>query len=566
MSMHNLGIPDLPMMAFQRDARGLIRPQGGGKGKTPKQPDYVAAAEAEAQGNLALAREAAQANRVNQVTPWGSLTWTNDRQFDQAGYDSAMQAYQQGLGSTQGAAASQPGFGQQYGINPRTGQLSLVSYSNPMGSGESDAGNENYAIYEPVGGIPGMQSSQAPNRDDFYSGGDNWSQTVTLSPEMQAQLDQQNRLQQGLFGAQNSALDRVNQTMGSGLDTSRLSSIGSMGDVLNLSLLPGMGTALDINSLPEMAAAFQASGQALDTYDPDLATNNATELMMQRINPQLDQQQEALRAQLANQGIVQGTQAYDRAMMQHQQGRNDAYNQAALTGIGLGMQQQGMMFDQGLSNRGLLASEHDLMYGHQQGLRHGEAGLQNQQFTQKQNLRTTEAQLQAQRFAQQTQNYQQSVARRERDLAEQAYLRNLPMQELGALTGGSQVSMPQFPGYAQQATTGGPQLLNAAQSSYQSSLGAANAQNAAASNTMSGILGLGGLGVAAYSAGLFSDRRLKRNIKRVGTADNGLGIYTYQYVWGGPTQMGVMADEAERIAPHAVGNVGGYQTVDYGAL
>ncbi len=63
--------------------------------------------------------------------------------------------------------------------------------------------------------------------------------------------------------------------------------------------------------------------------------------------------------------------------------------------------------------------------------------------------------------------------------------------------------------------------------------------------------------------GLFSDRRLKHHIKRIGTADNGLPIYSYRYKWGGPTMLGFMADEVERVSPEAVGELAGFKTVDY---
>lgn len=42
----------------------------------PAAPDYAGAARATAQGNIQMAREAAAANRVNQVTPYGTLTYT----------------------------------------------------------------------------------------------------------------------------------------------------------------------------------------------------------------------------------------------------------------------------------------------------------------------------------------------------------------------------------------------------------------------------------------------------------------------------------------------------------
>jgi Transglycosylase SLT domain/Chaperone of endosialidase len=63
----------------------------------------------------------------------------------------------------------------------------------------------------------------------------------------------------------------------------------------------------------------------------------------------------------------------------------------------------------------------------------------------------------------------------------------------------------------------------------------------------------------------FSDRRLKENIKRVGTADNGLPIYKFKYK-GDPaeqTHIGFMADEVEKVHPEAVGESHGYKTVDY---
>lgn len=48
----------------------------GGKSSAPAAPNYTAAAQATAQGNLDMARAALAANRVNQVTPYGSLQYT----------------------------------------------------------------------------------------------------------------------------------------------------------------------------------------------------------------------------------------------------------------------------------------------------------------------------------------------------------------------------------------------------------------------------------------------------------------------------------------------------------
>lgn len=66
-------------------------------------------------------------------------------------------------------------------------------------------------------------------------------------------------------------------------------------------------------------------------------SNSATEarlmqLGQSRLDPILAQRTEALRTSLSNQGIKEGSQAYDHAMLQNTQGNNDAYNQLLLTG------------------------------------------------------------------------------------------------------------------------------------------------------------------------------------------------------------------------------------------
>ena len=89
-------------------------------------------------------------------------------------------------------------------------------------------------------------------------------------------------------------------------------------------------------------------------------------------------------------------------------------------------------------------------------------------------------------------------------------------------------------------------------------------QNVKGTQTQSGM-GWGELlGAGMQAASLFSDRRLKTDIRRVGTTDGGLGIYQYKYVWGGPEQIGVMAQEVQEKQPDALGPVvDGYMTVRY---
>lgn len=68
-------------------------------------------------------------------------------------------------------------------------------------------------------------------------------------------------------------------------------------------------------------------------------------------------------------------------------------------------------------------------------------------------------------------------------------------------------------------------------------------------------------------ASIFSDRRLKRDIKLVEREKDGLGWYTYRYVMDRVRVVGVMADEVAKLRPWALGPIRlGYQTVNYGAL
>lgn len=74
------------------------------------------------------------------------------------------------------------------------------------------------------------------------------------------------------------------------------------------------------------------------------------------------------------------------------------------------------------------------------------------------------------------------------------------------------------------------------------------------------------LGAAASFAAL-SDRRLKENIELIRYREDGLGVYSYTYVWDDTPRVGVMADEVAELRPDALGEVvAGYQSVNYGAL
>jgi hypothetical protein len=64
-----------------------------------------------------------------------------------------------------------------------------------------------------------------------------------------------------------------------------------------------------------------------------------------------------------------------------------------------------------------------------------------------------------------------------------------------------------------------------------------------------------------------SDVRAKRDIRHIGTLADGLGVYTYRYLWDDEPRIGVMAQEVAAIRPWALGPIqDGYMTVNYGSL
>ena len=72
----------------------------------------------------------------------------------------------------------------------------------------------------------------------------------------------------------------------------------------------------------------------------------------------------------------------------------------------------------------------------------------------------------------------------------------------------------------------------------------------------------GGQTAAMY----FSDRRLKRNIKKLGRFMKGIDWYSFRFAGSSTGNIGFMADEVEKVLPAAVHDVNGFKAVDYGMV
>ena len=113
--------------------------------QAPAAPDYQAAAQQTAQGNLDAARAATAANRVNQVTPYGNLdysitgqdpygnpTWTANTSLSDVGQQLLNNQNQAslGLGSTINSALGRTQEMMSQGFNPNLPQVGINAGQN----------------------------------------------------------------------------------------------------------------------------------------------------------------------------------------------------------------------------------------------------------------------------------------------------------------------------------------------------------------------------------------------------------------------------------------------------
>lgn len=482
-----------------------------GKKSAPPPPDYAALAQQQGKENRDTAQYNAELNRVNQVTPYGTLTWSQ-----QTGADG----------------------------KPR------------------------------------------------------WTQTVALSPEQQKLQEGQNALSQSYLNTANSGVGRVADAMAQSFDTSKLRDPtymgqgGSSAKVAQLQTqLPDAGPmpkgpALQSAQAGDIARTFDTSGvRALPGNIDDTSRRRVEEAIMSRINPQYQQDEQALRTRLLNSGIEVGTDAYNREMNNFSQRLNDARMQAVLAGgqeesrqVGLQQGLQGQEFNQAYQ-KGKFAQDADstmaanslqaAQINNQGALAKYAADLQAQQQKFSQGLAAagfsnnaadtmTQRQMQIDQLtnAMQLANNQYNNQASQQAMQTQAYLRSLPLNEINALRTGSQVQGPQFGSYYTNNANAAP-IMDAgiAQGNYNLQ---ANAQENAGWNALLG--GMANMG-AAY-LGRPSDPRLKSGIVRIGTHPLGIGLY--EYTIGGKRERGVMSTEVRQVMPHAV-NVGpdGFDRVRY---
>lgn len=237
--------------------------------KAPAAPDPEKTAAAQTATNKETAIANAQLNNVNQVTPYGNLTYTKS-----GGPQYNMDAYNQALASWQNS--------QNYAPAAPIEQVGNGSYKYKAANNvQPDT----------------VTASAMPQLKDFMMDDGSvpqYTATTTLSPEQQKLLDLQN---QGNIGTYQLGLDQL-------------------------------GRIKDSVSTPFSYAGLPSYGEA----DQNAAAMKGQEAILSRLDPQFARDEEALRSRLINQGIGQNSEAYNREMERFSQTKNDARQQAVLGG------------------------------------------------------------------------------------------------------------------------------------------------------------------------------------------------------------------------------------------
>lgn len=142
--------------------------------------------------------------------------------------------------------------------------------------------------------------------------------------------------------------------------------------------------------------------------------------------------------------------------------------------------------------------------------------------------------------------------------------RNQPLKEFAALLSGAQIDQPMF-GATPGANVANTDYAGMVQQNYANQLQAQQNKQSMFGDLFGGIAGAGAslLGNPAMAPLLFSDRRLKTDVKKVGKTDDGQNVYAYRYKGDKRMHLGLMAQEVERKTPEAVTEVAGFKAVDY---
>jgi len=305
-----------------------------------------------------------------------------------------------------------------------------------------------------------------------------------------------------------------------------------------------------------------------------------------RLQPQIDQSNRALQAQLVARGLEPGTAAYNAAMGQQGRTNNDMLNALNASAQQQGLAAQAQHFGQEMQN-----NQYDLAQN-QQNYMHGfnYDNMANQRDMAQIGANAT---LGSASMAANSANYRANLANdlafnqlnenaRQYDIGNitqsQGMDQNFLLGLLGAQNQSQQTGINQF--LAQQGANNnwygqGMGLIGQAPQPQftptsgmaQGMMQAGNNMAGAAANQNQAMGQMLGAGLSLIP-GMPSDRRLKENIEYITTV-NDVKVYEFDYIdkrLGKDRYRGVMAQEIMNDYPDAVNDFGGFYVVDYNKL
>ena len=299
-------------------------------------------------------------------------------------------------------------------------------------------------------------SSTYTTRTDPTTGAPVYDQTISLTPDTQALLDQQMAQDRQLGNISQGMMGQVENAYRNPIDTSKLPGLtGAVGDNL-----PALQSTLDTGNLPALLGADDLLGARKQVQDALYQRNTAM------LDPEWQQREERARTLLANQGVVQGSEAWNNEMDRLTRSRSADYTRAREGSILQGLGEMTGLSDMARGNRSQLMSEAIARYGANNDAR--QQGLQQQ--------------IAAGNFGNQS---------RAQGMQELLALRNQPLNEFNALRSASQVEAPQFsgPSSVSMANTDVAGNINQA---YTNQLNAWNARQQSSNGLLGSLMGLGG--------------------------------------------------------------------------
>ncbi len=479
----------------------------------PKVPDPWETAQAQGSMNRDTAITQQQLNMINQVTPYGTLEYTQTGQSFAPSDTGSIFYYN-------------PATGEYRSDRPQVGTQMVAS----GGVGEPQAYGGNRDWLRPPAESGGM--TEQPIYDDAWQEvkgilTPSYTATTTLSPEQQAIYDQSSAAMGNIAGIAEERSRFLGDYLRKGVDTSGVPDlIGNPG--LNERL--GLRTNLGLNDRLDLATSYAGA----DDFSAD--RQRVEDALWERQAGDRMQAQDRLRTQLINAGLRPGTAAWDSEMARLSRAEGD--------------QRLGTILAAGDEQARMVGMARDAaIFGNDARTTMGnftnQARAANAAFEREGQMANFNAMNNAR-----LQNATFQNAARGQGLQEAYAARAQPINELGALLGLGQVQTPQFQA-TPQTGVGGVDYTGLVNNKY----------NAEMQSYQAGMGGLFGLGSALIGALPFSDERLKTDIRRVGYTDGGTPIFTYRYKGDDTVYMGVMAQhvpDARVVDPET-----GFYRVDY---